>query len=309
MIASDAARATSIVTGVVASVLAGTVTVILTLILILTLTNIPTVDAASGLTGSVRAGTAAARDVAYPTDTACDLDTVRSLASRHPDVRQFIVFSTDGFADTFGTGFVAARRSSGDWVCQTSPALARFGRSGTRPLIERRSGDGSTPAGVFPLGAITAWDGQRLNMFGNDPNPGVRSNVAYRDVRPEDCWGATPNAPDYNHLVERPGCAGPDDEWLPRFGGVYSHAAIIGANLDPITEATSGDAPGETPFAAAIFLHRHSYGLGRTSGPSRPTSGCVSLDATALVDAIIAIDPALDPHFAIGPAEYLRTSA
>ena len=51
-----------------------------------------------------------------------------------------------------------------------------------------------------------------------------------------------------------PNCSGPD-EWLPKIGDVYAHAAVIGANLDPI----SGDAPGETPFAAAIFLHRHSY--------------------------------------------------
>ncbi len=53
---------------------------------------------------------------------------------------------------------------------------------------------------------------------------------------------------------------GPDDEWLAGFGDVYSHAAVIGANLDPI----SGDAPGEIPYAAAIFLHRHSYNDDRT---------------------------------------------
>ena len=52
---------------------------------------------------------------------------------------------------------------------------------------------------------------------------------------------------------------------------------MIGANLDPV----SGDAPGETPFAAAIFLHRHSYTAG---GQAKPTSGCVSLAAVDLVD-------------------------
>lgn len=252
---------------------------------------------------------AADRGVAYPTDATCNLKTVRALAARHPDVRQFVVLVTDSFADTTGEGYVAAQRSSGDWVCQTSTAEARFGRTGTRLLVERRSGDGTTPAGVFPLGAITAWDGERLNVFGNSPDPGVKSGILYRDVQPEDCWGATPNDADYNHLVNDPGCAGPDDEWLPRFGGVYSHAAVIGANLDPATEETSGDAPGETPYAAAIFLHRHSYGNGRTSGTSRATSGCVSLAANELVDVVTALDPDLDPHFAIGPIDHLVNDA
>jgi L,D-peptidoglycan transpeptidase YkuD (ErfK/YbiS/YcfS/YnhG family) len=251
----------------------------------------------------------AERDVAYPTGVTCNLKTVRALAARHPDVRQFVVLVTDSFTDTVGEGYVAARRSSGDWVCQTSPADARFGRTGTRPLLDRRSGDGSTPAGVFPMGAITAWDGQRINVFGNSPDPGVNGKLAYRDVQPEDCWGATPNDADYNHLVNDPGCEGPDDEWLPRFGGVYAHAAIIGANLDPITEETSGDAPGEPPFAAAIFLHRHSYGNGRTSGTARPTSGCVSLPYADLVASITALDPDLNPHFAIGPLDYLVADA
>ena len=88
-------------------------------------------------------------------------------------------------------------------------------------------------------------------------------------MRDEDCWGATQNTARYQHLVNRPNCSGPD-EWLPRFGDVYAHAAVIGANLDPI----SGDAPGEIPYAAAIFLHRHSYAAG---GATKPTSGCVSL--------------------------------
>ena len=52
------------------------------------------------------------------------------------------------------------------------------------------------------------------------------------------------------------------DEWLTSIGDVYSHAAVIGANLDPI----SGDEAGEPALAAAIFLHRNSYS---TSGASQ----------------------------------------
>lgn len=240
----------------------------------------------------------AERDVAFAPDATCDLETVTALSARHPDVRQFVVMATDGFDAIEGEVEVAVRTGGGDWRCRRGPQPAMFGRNGTRPLLDRRSGDGTTPAGVFPLGSTTAWDGETFQMFGNRPDPGVEA--AYRPVRPEDCWGATPNTADYQRVVDRPGCSAPD-EWLQRFGDAYAHAAVIGANLDPV----SGDEPGEPPFAAAIFLHHNSY---RADGSARTTSGCVSLAYQDLVDTLRAIDPALDPHFAIGPRWWLRTT-
>lgn len=253
---------------------------------------------------STSASEVAVRGVQWPVDATCDLETVAALSARHHDVRQFVVLETASFGSTFGKAFVAVRGSGGRWHCQTDEFSARFGRTGTRPLLDRRSGDGTTPAGVFPLGETTAWDGSVVNVFGNRPDPGVRSGVAYRSVRQQDCWGAIPGDANYNKLVDLPGCSGPDNEWLPRFGDVYSHAAVIGANMDPI----SGDSPDEADraYAAAIFLHRHSY---TSSGSTRPTSGCVSLASDALVEVIRLLDPRLDPHFAIGPTSWLRTSA
>ena len=255
-------------------------------------------DAFVGDAAAVVARTAT-RGVQVQIDADCDLTTVVALASRHPGVDQFVVMATDSFAATSGTVAVAVR--AGDsWACQTDDLPARFGRNGTRPLLDRRSGDGTTPAGVFPLGVATAWDGEVFSLFGNSPNPGTRA--PYRAVRPEDCWGATRNTSRYQHLVNLPRCPGPDDEWLPAYGDVYSHAAVIGANLDPI----SGDEPGEDPYAAAIFLHRHSYLSG---GTAKATSGCVSLASDDLVEVLRLLDPRLDPHFAIGPVDWLRTTA
>jgi L,D-peptidoglycan transpeptidase YkuD (ErfK/YbiS/YcfS/YnhG family) len=241
----------------------------------------------------------AKRDVQFGPDAVCDTTTVTALASRHPDVRQFVIMKTTEFAATSGTVEVAVRTADGEWRCQLGAKPARFGRSGTRPLPDRRSGDGTTPAGVFPLGVVEAWDGQTFSIFGNHPDPGTLA--PYRAVRYEDCWGATRNTSRYQHLVNLPNCSGPD-EWLPRFGDVYSHAAVIGANLDPI----SGDAPGETPYAAAIFLHRHSFAA---NGATKPTSGCVSLAMEDLVATVTLLDPRLSPHFAIGPTSWLRSSA
>lgn len=242
----------------------------------------------------------ARRDVPFAPETNCDLTTVEALAARHPDVDQFVVVQTSSWTATTATVEVAVRTSSGVWRCQRGPQPARVGRAGTRPLVERVSGDDTTPAGVFPLGVVTAWDGQEFSIFGNRRDPGVLA--PYRSVRSEDCWGATKHTARYQHLVNLPNCPGPADEWLPRFGDVYMHAAVIGANLDPI----SGDAAGETPYAAAIFLHRHAYTSG---GASKATSGCVSLAEDDLITTLRLLDPRLDPHFAIGPTDYLRTTA
>jgi L,D-peptidoglycan transpeptidase YkuD (ErfK/YbiS/YcfS/YnhG family) len=241
----------------------------------------------------------AIRDVSFAPEAVCDLATAQLLSSRHPMARQFVIVAADKWDSTTATLQIVARARSGQWRCQQGPVIARLGKSGSRPLVERRSGDGTTPAGVFPLGNVRAWDGQQFQFFGNRPDIGVRGS--YRLVRNEDCWGATPNTASYQQLVNAPRCSSPDER-LADIGDVYGHAAVIGANLDPI----SGALPGEPAYAAAIFLHRNSY---TTAGASRPTSGCVSLTEDDLEFALRLIDPSLGVQFAIGELSWLRASA
>ena len=174
--------------------------------------------------------------------------------------------------------------SGGRWTCARMDMPGRVGRNGVRALANRRSGDGTTPGGVFPLASMTAPDGQTFQFFGNGVNPGVRGT--WRQVKAGDCWGATPNTADYNRLVTRTAanCQSPD-EYLINFQGAYSRAALIGANMGP---NRSGDAHGEAPLAAAIFLHRHSYDA---AGNSRPTSGCVSLNNANLIYVLQRLVP------------------
>jgi L,D-peptidoglycan transpeptidase YkuD (ErfK/YbiS/YcfS/YnhG family) len=256
----------------------------------------------AGPTASATPATAkhpAIRDVAFTPGAVCDLATAQLLSSRHPLARQFVIVAAETWESTTATLQIVARSNGGQWRCQQAPVIARLGKNGTRPLVERRSGDGTTPAGVFPLGNVRAWDGQQFQFFGNRADIGVRG--AYRLVRSEDCWGATPHSASYQQLVNAPGCSSPN-EWLASIGDVYGHAAVIGANLDPI----SGALPGEPAFAAAIFLHRNSYAA---SGASRPTSGCVSLAEDDLELALRLIDPSLGVQFAIGELSWLRDSA
>jgi L,D-peptidoglycan transpeptidase YkuD (ErfK/YbiS/YcfS/YnhG family) len=225
-----------------------------------------------------------------PALAGCDAAVLQKLAESKPTVAQWIVVTVPSATSTAGTLAIATVRNDA-WQCTLAPTAAMVGRGGIRPLLQRRSGDGTTPAGVFPLGVVNSPQGP-ISFFGNSANPGALG--PYRRVQPGDCYGANPNTPGYGHWrVDSAGCVG-DDELLQTMVTAYEHAVLIGANTEP---DVSGDAPGETAYAAAIFLHRTSV---NANGSPKPTSGCVSIGHTQLVTALRAIDPALDPHFAIG---------
>jgi L,D-peptidoglycan transpeptidase YkuD (ErfK/YbiS/YcfS/YnhG family) len=220
----------------------------------------------------------------------------RLVATRQPTTTTQVIIRTAGWADTTATVEMATLVGS-TWTC-SMPMTGRVGRSGLRPLADRRSGDGTTPAGVFPLATMTGPDGQQFSFFGNAPDPGVTAG-AYRQVQTGDCFGATPGTSGYGHLRDDTSCSGADDEYLPQFVSTYSNAALIGANMEP---DVSGDAPGETPYAAAIFLHRFTYVSGQ-SGATKPTSGCVSLAQPDLSSVLIGV--AAHTQFVIGPTQWL----
>jgi len=252
----------------------------------------PEVASGAPLLGPASAA-APARRVAVAATGECERIAVRT-ARDHPHATSMVVVRSSSWTATTAALAVATLGPSG-WTCGPGRD-ARIGRAGFRWLRERRSGDGTTPAGVFPLATMTAWDGQRFSSFGNDADPGVTAG-AYRRVRPGDCFGATPGHLGYGHLREDRACAGADDEYLPDFTGSYAHAALIGANTEP---AVSGDEPGEIPYAAAIFLHRHSLDA---AGRSRSTSGCVSLALADLVDVLVGLRA--DTLFVMGPTTAL----
>lgn len=246
----------------------------------------------------VAGGPAQATAVATRVPVTTCQQVAEAVARSRPSQQQVIVVLAASFASVSGTLQIATRSGAG-WTCDAT-RFAQLGRNGTRPLLQRRSGDGTTPAGVFPLATMTAYDGRTFSFFGNSPDPGVSAGP-YRWVQTGDCFGATPNTPGYGHLRYQVNCPGPDDEYLPNLPTTYSHAALIGANMEP---DVSGDAPGEIPYASAIFLHRHTY---TSSGAVKPTSGCVSLNASNLSDVLVAMRPGV--VFAIGPADWLLANA
>ena len=261
------------------------------------------VRAAPGSTLAVStsaSATAPAERQPRPPATTCE-QIATNLGRAVPATSQFVIVRTTAWTDDAAVLQVAERSGLG-WTCGAEMA-ARVGRAGLRPLLERRSGDGTTPAGVFGLATMTAWDGQRFSFFGTSPDPGVTAGT-YRRTRTGDCFGATPGTAGYGHLRNDTTCAGPDDEYLPDIGA-YTNAALIGANMEP---DVSGDAPGEVAYAAAIFLHRSTYVTpGASSGATKPTTGCVSLGQTDLTSVLVQMRP--DVRFAIGTTEWLLDGA
>ena len=228
--------------------------------------------------------------VANPGLSGCDTELLQRLVESNPSVAQWIMVTVPSNGATTGELAIATVVSD-VWRCTLTSTTARVGRAGIRAFAQRRSGDGTTPAGIFPLGVVAAPQGP-ISFFGNSADPGALG--PYRRVQNGDCYGANPGTPGYGHWrVDIANCTG-DDELLQKIVQSYEHAVIIGANTEP---NVSGDAPGEIPYASAIFLHRISV---TASGATTPTSGCVSIGHDQLVTALRTIDPALSPRFAIG---------
>lgn len=167
----------------------------------------------------------------------------------------------------------------GTWVRRNiSSYTARLGRTGTR--VVRREGDGSTPAGSFPLLAALGTERTRTTRLG------------YTRIRDGHCWISDVADPSYNRLVVRERC-GTANEDLHRIAlaGPYRRVVVTGYNTSPIV-------PG---LGSAIFLHLHS----RHNGSTVPTSGCISLDSAPMDATWRWLDPGQAPRVVIGPAAWL----
>ena len=170
------------------------------------------------------------------------------------------------------------RRPGRCWLPAAGPIPARVGRNGVS--ADRREGDGTTPAGTFPIGAT---------MYGNAPDPGVR--FRYRRLRCGDWWNEDPRSPTYNSFqhvtcgTKPPFVVTTPGMWeQPR---AYPHLAIVEYNMHPVV-------PGR---GSGIFLHAQT---------GRATNGCVSLRRGDLVQVLRWLRPTDDPVIAIGTRGQLR---
>jgi len=209
-----------------------------------------------------------------PPNVANELAAPASTAAR-----QLITVEAATSRATYATARIWTRRDL-CWAPAGGPYTARVGRNGVRK--NKHEGDGSTPAGTFPVGR---------KMYGNSPDPGV--SYPYVRLRCGDWWVEDSKSPAYN-TFQRIGCGRtppfkvttPDLSRSPR---AYAHFALIEYNMHPVVRGRG----------SGIFLHVQ---IGKA------TSGCISLRRAALIHVLRWLDPDALPQIAIGATGSLRQS-
>ena len=136
-----------------------------------------------------------------------------------------------------------------------------LGKGGIR--LNKREGDGTTPAGRFAL---------RRLFYRADRLPTPETALLVQALTPEDGWCDDPTHQAYNQLVTRPFSASHEGLW--RTDNVYDLIVQIGYNDDPI-RAGNG---------SAIFIHiaRPDY---------EATEGCVALRRDHLLKVLRGCGP------------------
>ena len=126
---------------------------------------------------------------------------------------------------------------------------AALGKGGVRPAKDKREGDGSSPAGVWPI---------RRVLYRADRGRAPKTALPVQPIAPDDGWCDDTADPNYNRPVEHPYPASAERLW--RRDGLYDIVVVLGHNDDP-------PVPG---LGSAIFLHiaQPDYA---------PTEGCAAL--------------------------------
>ncbi|MDX6407852.1 MAG: hypothetical protein QOE13_923 [Gaiellaceae bacterium] len=209
---------------------------------------------------------------------ACPANLANDLASPAPAAsRQLITVQAPTARSTYASARIWSREDA-CWTPAGGPYIARVGRTGLHRV--KHEGDGSTPAGTFPIGP---------RLYGNSPSPGV--SYPYVRLRCGDWWVEDVSSKAYNSF-QRVGCGRkpsfkvttPDLSTSPR---AYAHLAVVEYNMHPVV-------PGR---GSGIFLHVQ---IGKA------TSGCVSLPRSALVHVLRWLRPDAAAQIAIGTAASLR---
>jgi L,D-peptidoglycan transpeptidase YkuD (ErfK/YbiS/YcfS/YnhG family) len=222
-----------------------------------------------------RAGAVWAVALLVAVAVACSVPERLTVAT--DDARQLIVVTSSAWSSTFGSLTTYEKRGS-EWTTVHTGFSVRLGRNGFN--ANHHEGDGTTPAGSFPI----------VGIMGGRPDPGVR--FPYRQFAPGDCWISDSASPAYNQWAKLSPCSSPNEDLFKIGAGAYRYAAITGYNTQPIVHGAG----------SAIFLHRHSYDA---AGRTRPTSGCVSMAEPDLLAVLRWLDPAKHPRIVMGPESWL----
>jgi L,D-peptidoglycan transpeptidase YkuD (ErfK/YbiS/YcfS/YnhG family) len=133
------------------------------------------------------------------------------------------------------------------------------------PAEDKVEGDGCTPKGIYSLGIV----------FGSQP--AVKTTMSYREIKADDYWIDDPASPDYNRWVSGK-LPNVSFEQMLRQDGLYRYGVVIEYNTQPVVAGKG----------SAIFMHIWK-------APGEPTSGCVALAETDLLQVITWLTPEKHP--------------
>ena len=133
-----------------------------------------------------------------------------------------------------------------------------LGPAGVVPAVDKREGDGASPAGVWPI---------RRVLYRPDRGRAPATALPVAAIAPDDGWCDAPDDPAYNRPVKLPYPASAERMW--RDDHLYDLVVVLGHNDDP-------PKPG---LGSAIFLHlaKPDYA---------PTHGCMAV-ARADLEALL----------------------
>ena len=132
-----------------------------------------------------------------------------------------------------------------DWG--EGPVRCALGRAGIR--IDKQEGDGTTPAGTFPM---------RRLLYRADRLAPPATSLPIAPLSPDDGWCDDPADRRYNRPVRLPYAGRHERLW--RDDRLYDMVVVIGHNDEPVI----------TGAGSAIFIHVAQEGYA-------PTAGCVAL--------------------------------
>ncbi|MBL6927919.1 MAG: L,D-transpeptidase family protein [Rhodospirillales bacterium] len=136
-----------------------------------------------------------------------------------------------------------------------------LGRSGV--TLNKREGDGATPAGRFALREV---------MYRADRLEPLPPPLPCRTIAPDMGWSDDPAHLEYNKLVFLPHAGGHEKLW--REDALYDIVVVLGYN----------DRPPKPNLGSAIFMHV-------AKADFSPTEGCVALAKADLLTLLAECEP------------------
>ena len=180
------------------------------------------------------------------------------------DVKQLLIVYEKNPASIEATLSTWEKTEDG-WHIVLESLDAVLGKKSLVLAVDKKEGDGHTPAGLFSLGTA----------FGYEPQ--IETGLSYRQATDNDFWIDDSESAQYNQWVVGAPQA-KSYEKLKREDDLYKYAAVIEYNTAPVV-------PGK---GSAIFLH-----IWRAS--NQPTSGCIALSEENIKKLLSWLDKEKNP--------------